>query len=171
MHATLQTLRCPANKLELQITEAALMQNGEATIATLHQLRGLGTRISLDNFGTVAWVAIFSLLAVSARGFESSRIERWSRVRTVIDRPGLSLSTDANQLCTTRRSSGGLLLPTGTMVEGLERRVCFNRRLLDEDVPRPADSWSVERVRVLTGSNGGAEGWVLAYGLLEELQH
>jgi hypothetical protein len=120
---------------------------------------------------TVAWVALFSLLILFAHNFERSRIERWSRVRTVIDRPGLSLSSDANQICTTRTSRGGLLLPTGTMVEGLERRVCFNRRLLDEDAPRPADSWSVERVRVLTGSNGGAEGWVLAYGLLEELQH
>jgi len=120
---------------------------------------------------TMAWGAIFGLLVLSARGFESSRIERWSRVRTVIDRPGLSVSTDANQLCMTNKSTGGLLLPTGTMVERLEGRVGSNRGVLDEDVPRPADSWSIERVRVLTGSNGGAEGWVPAYGLLEELQH
>lgn len=119
----------------------------------------------------MAWLVVFTILALSAHSFERSRIEKWSRVRTVIDRPGLSLSTDANQLCSTRTSSGGLLLPTGTMVEGLERRVCFNRRVLDEDVQRPAGSWSVERVKVLTGSNGGVEGWVLAYGLLEELQH
>lgn len=119
---------------------------------------------------TVAWVTAFSLLALSARGFESSRIERWSRVRTVIDRPSLSLSTDPNQLCTTPTSSGGLLLPNGTMVEGLERRACLNRHLLDEDVSRPEGSWSVERVRVLTGSDAGTEGWVAAYGLLEGLQ-
>jgi hypothetical protein len=117
-----------------------------------------------------AWFVVFALLALFAHGFERSRIEKWSRVRTVIDRPGLSLSADANQLCSTPTSSGGLLLPSGTMVEGLERRFCFNRRVLDEDVPRPTGSWSVERVKVLTGANGGAEGWVLTYGLLEKLR-
>jgi hypothetical protein len=120
---------------------------------------------------TVACVALFCLLTVFAHSFERSRIEMWSRVRTVIDRPGLSLSTDANQLCSTRTSAGGRLLQTGTMVEGLERRICFNRRVLDEDVQPPEGSWSVERVRVLTGSNGGAEGWVMTYGLMEKLQY
>lgn len=120
---------------------------------------------------TVACVALFNLLAFFAHGFERSRIEMWSRVRTVIDRPGLSLSTDATQLCATRTSIDGLFLPAGTMVEGLERRFCFNRRVLDEDVQRPEGSWSVERVKVLTGSNSGTEGWVLAYGLQEELQY
>ena len=63
---------CRANKLELQITEAALMQNGEAMIATLHQLRGLGTRISLDNFGT----GQSSLLCVRDFPFDKIKIDR-----------------------------------------------------------------------------------------------
>ena len=40
------------NLLELEITEAVLLQNSEATLSTLHSLRALGVRISMDDFGT-----------------------------------------------------------------------------------------------------------------------
>ncbi len=42
----------PANRLELEITETVLLQNSEATLATLHQLRDMGVHISMDDFGT-----------------------------------------------------------------------------------------------------------------------
>jgi predicted signal transduction protein with EAL and GGDEF domain len=42
----------PANRLELEITEAVLIQDTETTIAALHQLRALGVRIAMDDFGT-----------------------------------------------------------------------------------------------------------------------
>jgi diguanylate cyclase (GGDEF)-like protein/PAS domain S-box-containing protein len=42
----------PACRLELEITESVLMQNTEATVAALHQLRSLGVKISMDDFGT-----------------------------------------------------------------------------------------------------------------------
>lgn len=119
---------------------------------------------------TLAWVALFVLLLVVAHSFEGWRIEKWSRVRTVIERPGLSLSGSANDLCAAGTSGGGPLLRTGTMVEGLESLACFNHRLLDRNAAEPAGSWSVERVKVLTGPAGGAEGWVSGYGLLEEMQ-
>ncbi|MEN6586856.1 MAG: EAL domain-containing protein [Sulfuricella sp.] len=38
--------------LELELTESMVMQQGEETIAILHQLKGLGLRLSLDDFGT-----------------------------------------------------------------------------------------------------------------------
>ncbi len=41
-----------AQRLELEITESVLLQDNDATLVTLHQLRGLGARIAMDDFGT-----------------------------------------------------------------------------------------------------------------------
>ncbi|RZI39316.1 EAL domain-containing protein, partial [Herbaspirillum sp. HC18] len=38
-------------RLELEVTETALLDDSEATIEILHQLRALGVRVSLDDFG------------------------------------------------------------------------------------------------------------------------
>lgn len=42
----------PAQALELQLTEAMLMQGGAQAEAVLGKLRGLGVRLSIDDFGT-----------------------------------------------------------------------------------------------------------------------
>ena len=39
-------------RLELEITESALLQNSAATLATVHQLRAFDVQISMDDFGT-----------------------------------------------------------------------------------------------------------------------
>jgi diguanylate cyclase (GGDEF)-like protein/PAS domain S-box-containing protein len=42
----------PANRLEIEVTEAILIQETAATLAALHRLRELGVKIALDDFGT-----------------------------------------------------------------------------------------------------------------------
>jgi diguanylate cyclase (GGDEF)-like protein len=42
----------PANRLEVEITESALLQDTDKVLATLHRLRQMGLRIVVDDFGT-----------------------------------------------------------------------------------------------------------------------
>ena len=42
----------PADKLELELTESALMQREEEAVAMLHVLRAMGIRLAIDDFGT-----------------------------------------------------------------------------------------------------------------------
>jgi len=50
--AALAASGLPANRLELEITEAVLIRDDEAALAILYQLRKIGVRIALDDFGT-----------------------------------------------------------------------------------------------------------------------
>jgi diguanylate cyclase (GGDEF)-like protein len=62
----------PASRLEVEITESVLMQNSEATLATLHRLRALGVRISMDDFGT----GYSSLSYLRSFPFDKIKIDR-----------------------------------------------------------------------------------------------
>lgn len=42
----------PAERLEIEITEALLLEQTDATLETLHQLHDLGVRVAMDDFGT-----------------------------------------------------------------------------------------------------------------------
>ncbi|MDB5567509.1 MAG: diguanylate cyclase [Tardiphaga sp.] len=50
--AALAASNLPAQRLELEITEAVLIRDDEIALAILHRLRALGVRIALDDFGT-----------------------------------------------------------------------------------------------------------------------
>src|SRR5258708_15377075 len=68
-------------RLELEITEAVLLQNNEATLATLHRLRDLGVRIAMDDFGT----GYSSLSYLRSFPFDKIKIDR-SFIHDIADR-------------------------------------------------------------------------------------
>ena len=43
---------CDPTRLVLEFTESVLMQDTDATMATLHGLKALGVRLAIDDFGT-----------------------------------------------------------------------------------------------------------------------
>jgi diguanylate cyclase (GGDEF)-like protein len=52
VEAALREAQLPPSALELEITESTMMQNTDATVRVLEQLKTLGVIISLDDFGT-----------------------------------------------------------------------------------------------------------------------
>jgi diguanylate cyclase (GGDEF)-like protein len=95
-------------RLELEITESVLLQNSEATLAILHELRANGVRISLDDFGTG-----YSSLSY-LRSFPFDKIK--------IDRSFVSeLSTRDDSIAIVRAVTGlGRSLGIATTAEGVE---------------------------------------------------
>jgi predicted signal transduction protein with EAL and GGDEF domain len=52
VRAALQETGLPAARLVIEVTETAILQDTEDTLATLHALQDLGVEIALDDFGT-----------------------------------------------------------------------------------------------------------------------
>jgi len=48
----LQSFQLPADAIELEVTEGAVMENTETSIRKLHDLYDMGIRLSIDDFGT-----------------------------------------------------------------------------------------------------------------------
>lgn len=100
-------------RLDLEITEMVMLQDTEATIATLHRLKALGLRIAMDDFGT---------------GYSSlSYLQRFPFDKVKIDRSfigGLDQSCQSDAIV---RAVAGLCSALGmsTTAEGVETKEQF----------------------------------------------
>jgi predicted signal transduction protein with EAL and GGDEF domain len=98
----------PAHRLELEITETVLLQDTDATVATLNQLRDLGVHISMDDFGT----------GYSSLGY----LRRFSFDKIKIDRSFIhDLAEKPDSIAIVRAVAGlGSTLGITTTAEGVE---------------------------------------------------
>ena len=98
----------PADRLEIEVTESALLGAEQATLATLHVLRRLGVRVAMDDFGT----GYSSLSQLRSFPFDKIKIDR-SFVRDLAhDSQSAAIVRSINEL--------GASLGMATIAEGVE---------------------------------------------------
>jgi diguanylate cyclase (GGDEF)-like protein len=100
----------PAERLELEITENILLDDSEETLTTLYQLRALGVRIAMDDFGT----GYASLSYLQSFPFDKIKIDR-SFVKDIADGVG---SLNIVRAVTAMATALGMI----TTAEGVETR-------------------------------------------------
>ncbi|QGN00189.1 putative bifunctional diguanylate cyclase/phosphodiesterase [Methylocystis parvus] len=106
----LQRSSLPATRLDVEITETLLMENSEATLATLDALRRLGVGIALDDFGT----GYSSLYYLQSFPFSKIKIDR--RFVHAID------TRTTSQAIVRAVVAMGASLGIEVIAEGIERR-------------------------------------------------
>ena len=72
VHSALQSSGLPAGRLELEITEGAMLSTDPHVLETLHRLRASGIRIAMDDFGT----GYSSLSQLRSFPFDKIKIDR-----------------------------------------------------------------------------------------------
>ncbi len=83
--------RLPPERLEIEITEGILLRNDEVVLKTLHDLRSMGVRIAMDDFGTgyasLSQLARFPFDKIkidrSLSGFEGDNLKQRAIVRAI----------------------------------------------------------------------------------------
>jgi diguanylate cyclase (GGDEF)-like protein len=85
LHAVTRALELAglaADRLEIEITESALLQDNKAVLAVMHEFRALGIRTALDDFGT----GYSSLSYLRSFPFDKLKIDQ-SFVREIVNSP------------------------------------------------------------------------------------
>jgi diguanylate cyclase (GGDEF)-like protein len=124
-----------ANRLELEITETALLQDNDSVLETLHRLRGLSLRTVLDDFGT----GYSSLSYLRSFPFDKLKIDQ-SFVREMATRPDClaivnSIASLASQLGITTTAEG---VETQVQLDQVRRAGCAEAQGYYFDCARPA---------------------------------
>ena len=132
---TLARTGLASNRLELEITETALLHDNETVLATLHRLRDLGLRTVLDDFGT----GYSSLSYLRIFPFDKLKIDQ-SFVREMATRPDCvaivnSVASLAHQLGIMTTAEG---VETVEQFEQVRRAGCTEAQGYYFDYPRPA---------------------------------
>jgi len=140
VRAALHTSGLSPDRLELEITEAVLLQDSDGNLAVLHELREMGISIAIDDFGT----GYSSLSYLQSFPFDKIKIDQ-SFIR--------SISSNRDALAIVRAVAGlGKSLGIRTLAEGVETREqlttlrsegCFEMQGYLFDRPRPANEVAI----------------------------
>jgi EAL domain-containing protein (putative c-di-GMP-specific phosphodiesterase class I) len=120
---TLETSGFPAKKLELEITESALIANPELTIEYLKQWKELGVRIAMDDFGT----GYSSLSYLSRLPVDSLKLDQSLIHRITLDKKSAAITRSIVAL--------GAEIGIDVIAEGVETEEQL-QMLIDLDCPR-----------------------------------
>ncbi|CAH2602406.1 diguanylate cyclase/phosphodiesterase (GGDEF & EAL domains) with PAS/PAC sensor(s) [Rhodovastum atsumiense] len=122
-------------RLELEITETVMLQETEATLATLRRLKGLGVRIAMDDFGT----GYSSLSYLQRFPFDKVKIDRGFTRELETSPRSIAIVLAVIALCTdlgmTTTAEG---VETETQFAVLSREGCAEAQGYLFSRPRPA---------------------------------
>jgi diguanylate cyclase (GGDEF)-like protein/PAS domain S-box-containing protein len=146
-----------AGRLELEITESILLQDREATLATLYQLRELGVRIAMDDFGT----GYSSLSYLQRFPFDKIKIDR-SFIRNIAESSGSlnivrAVTAMANGLGMTTTAEG---VETAEQLDAIKAEGCTEMQGFLFSRPLPASE--LEPLYLARHDAGGGDRTVVA---------
>lgn len=149
VRASLDAVGLPSRRLELEITESALLKDNDKVLAMLHELRNLGVEIALDDFGT----GYSSLSYLRSFPFDRIKIDR-SFVGEMDRRPDClaivqSVAQLAQRLGMTTTAEG---VETLEQLDQVRKAGCTHAQGFYFDRPRPASDiacWFTQPTRHL----------------------
>jgi diguanylate cyclase (GGDEF)-like protein/PAS domain S-box-containing protein len=144
-------------RLELEVTETVLLEDGEATLDTLYQLRGLGVRVAMDDFGT----GYSSLSYLQKFPFDKIKIDRSFVKDVAADASSLNIiravTAMAKGLGMTTTAEG---VETHEQLDAVRSEGCTEMQGYLFSQPLPAGE--IERLYLASRRHGGRDAAVTA---------